>query len=208
MSRWLSRRRWCGANRRGRRRLRHASDGQIAGRSTRFPWLFALAWAGGAVAYVPFLTILLPLRVVAIAGDDSVRVLGLITFFGALAASVGNILFGWLSDRSSGPAAVGSRRAADEHHLAGLGAGRARHGVDHRAGRLLAVGAQHDAWTFVGLGGGPRAARDDRFSRRPDGAVAGTRRLVRRGSQRFPASPMPTSACGWWRRWSRHASCR
>jgi MFS family permease len=67
----------------------------------RFLWLFALAWAGGAVAYVPFLTILLPLRVVAIAGDDSVRVLGFITFFGAVAASVGNILFGWLSDRSA-----------------------------------------------------------------------------------------------------------
>lgn len=68
---------------------------------SRFLWLFALAWAGGAVAYVPFLTILLPLRVVAIAGPDSVRVLGLITFFGAVAASVGNILFGWLSDRSA-----------------------------------------------------------------------------------------------------------
>jgi MFS family permease len=66
---------------------------------SRFLWLFALAWAGGSVAYVPFLTILLPLRVVAIAGSDSVRVLGLITFFGAVAASVGNILFGWLSDR-------------------------------------------------------------------------------------------------------------
>ena len=67
----------------------------------RFLWLFALAWAGGAVAYVPFLTILLPLRVVAIAGVDSVRVLGFITFFGAVAASVGNIAFGWLSDRSA-----------------------------------------------------------------------------------------------------------
>lgn len=69
-------------------------------RSARFLWLFAFAWAGGAVAYVPFLTILLPLRVVAIAGNDSVRLLGIITFFGAVAASVGNILFGWLSDRS------------------------------------------------------------------------------------------------------------
>jgi MFS family permease len=68
---------------------------------SRFLWLFALAWAGGSVAYVPFLTILLPLRVVGIAGADSVRVLGLITFFGAVAASVGNILFGWLSDRGS-----------------------------------------------------------------------------------------------------------
>lgn len=66
----------------------------------RFLWLFALAWAGGAVAYVPFLTILLPLRVVATTGDRSVLVLGLITFFGAVAASVGNIAFGWLSDRS------------------------------------------------------------------------------------------------------------
>lgn len=69
-------------------------------RSSRFLWLFAFAWAGGAVAYVPFLTILLPLRVVAIAGDDTVRLLAFITFFGAIAASVGNILFGWLSDRS------------------------------------------------------------------------------------------------------------
>jgi len=68
--------------------------------SDRFLWLFALAWAGGAVAYVPFLTILLPLRVVATTGDRSVLVLGLITFFGAVAASVGNIAFGWLSDRS------------------------------------------------------------------------------------------------------------
>ena len=57
---------------------RAASDRTAARRrpATRFLWLFALAWAGGAVAYVPFLTILLPLRVVAIAGADSVRVLG------------------------------------------------------------------------------------------------------------------------------------
>lgn len=68
--------------------------------SPRFLWLFALAWAGGSVAYVPFLTILLPLRVVEIAGADSVKVLGLMTFCGAVAASVGNVLFGWLSDRT------------------------------------------------------------------------------------------------------------
>lgn len=68
--------------------------------SQRFFWLFALAWAGGAVAYVPFLTILFPLRVLEIAGSDSVGLLGLTTFCGALAASTGAILFGWLSDRS------------------------------------------------------------------------------------------------------------
>lgn len=65
-----------------------------------FFWLFAFAWAGGSIAYVPFLTILLPLRVLAMAGPSSVMVLGLITFFGAVAASIGNIVFGWLSDRS------------------------------------------------------------------------------------------------------------
>lgn len=68
--------------------------------SSRFLWLFALAWAGGAVAYVPFLTILFPLRVLEIAGRDSVSLLGATTFCGALAASSGAILFGWLSDRS------------------------------------------------------------------------------------------------------------
>jgi MFS family permease len=63
-----------------------------------FLCLFAFAWAGGMIAYVPFLTIWLPLRVISIAGADSVRTLGLITFCGAIAASVGNISFGWLSD--------------------------------------------------------------------------------------------------------------
>ena len=72
--------------------------------SPRFLWLYALAWAGGAIAYVPFLTILLPIRITAVAGAGSIRWLALITFSGAIAASVGNILFGWLSDRT------GSRR--------------------------------------------------------------------------------------------------
>lgn len=65
-----------------------------------FLWLYAIAWAGGAVAYVPFLTILLPVRLAIIAGDGMVHWLAFITFFGAIAASIGGILFGWLSDRS------------------------------------------------------------------------------------------------------------
>ena len=77
---------------------------QSARQSPRFLWLYALAWAGGAIAYVPFLTILLPIRITAVAGTDNIRWLALITFSGAIAASVGNILFGWLSDRT------GSRR--------------------------------------------------------------------------------------------------
>ena len=69
-------------------------------RRSPFLWLFALAWAGGAIAYVPFLTILLPLRIVDMAGSESIRILGIITFVGAIAASSGSILFGWLSDRT------------------------------------------------------------------------------------------------------------
>lgn len=65
-----------------------------------FLWLYAIAWAGGAVAYVPFLTILLPVRLAVITGEDNVQWLAYMTFFGALAASVGGVLFGWLSDRS------------------------------------------------------------------------------------------------------------
>lgn len=73
-------------------------------RDRRFLWLYALAWAGAAIAYTPFLTILLPVRVDLLAGTDNVQWLAILTFVGAIAASLTNILFGWLSDVS------GSRR--------------------------------------------------------------------------------------------------
>ena len=60
---------------------------------------YALAWAGGAVAYTPFLTLLLPLRFTELAGENDVYWLGLSTAVGALAASGGNILWGHVSDR-------------------------------------------------------------------------------------------------------------
>ena len=65
-----------------------------------FLLLYALAWAGGAIAYVPFLTILLPVRMTALAGANDIQALGYVTFFGAIAASGGGVLFGWLSDRT------------------------------------------------------------------------------------------------------------
>lgn len=68
--------------------------------STRFLLLYALAAAGGAIAYVPFLTILLPVRMTALAGQGDIQALGYVTFFGAIAASTGGVLFGWLSDRT------------------------------------------------------------------------------------------------------------
>ena len=62
--------------------------------SLRFLWLYALAVAGGAVSYVPFLTLLLPVRVTEIAGDETIRYLAYIAFCGAIAASLANIGFG------------------------------------------------------------------------------------------------------------------
>jgi MFS family permease len=47
---------------------------------------------------VPFLTIWLPSRMTQLAGAADVQTLGYVTFFGAIAASIGGIGFGWLSD--------------------------------------------------------------------------------------------------------------
>lgn len=66
----------------------------------RFLLLYALAVAGGAVAYVPFLTVLLPVRVTAMAEPEAVAALARIAFAGAIAASIANIAFGWLSDHT------------------------------------------------------------------------------------------------------------
>jgi MFS family permease len=66
--------------------------------STRFLALYALAWAGGSISYVPFLTVLLPARVAVEAGDAAVGWLAYLSFGGAVAASLANILAGWLSD--------------------------------------------------------------------------------------------------------------
>lgn len=64
----------------------------------RFLLLYALAWAGAAIAYVPFLSILLPVRVAGLAGAADVSWLAYIAFAGAIAASAGHIAFGYFSD--------------------------------------------------------------------------------------------------------------
>ena len=68
--------------------------------SRTFLALYALAVAGGSTAYSPFLTLLLPLHVSEEWGDKGVVVLSSTAFAGAIAASIANILFGWLSDRT------------------------------------------------------------------------------------------------------------
>ena len=63
-------------------------------------YLYTLAAAGGAVAYMPFLTILLPLRATDIAGNGALGMLAMAAFLGAIAASLSNIGFGWASDKT------------------------------------------------------------------------------------------------------------
>ncbi len=62
--------------------------------------VFALAAAGGAVAYVPLLTVLLPQRIADLQGGEDIAALAQVIFLGALMASLANIAVGWLSDRS------------------------------------------------------------------------------------------------------------
>lgn len=65
----------------------------------RFILLYALAWAGGTIGYVPLLSILLPVQVADLAGKTAgVDWLAYIALVGAIAASLGGILFGYLSD--------------------------------------------------------------------------------------------------------------
>ena len=61
-------------------------------------YLYALAVSGGAVAYIPFLTILLPVRATGLAGDEALNMLAIAAFAGAISASLANIGFGWVSD--------------------------------------------------------------------------------------------------------------
>jgi MFS family permease len=76
----------------------------VAERGDRFLLLLALAYAGGMIAYVPLLTLLLPAKVALLAGEARVEWLGAATLAGAVAASLANIAFGWASDR------IGTRR--------------------------------------------------------------------------------------------------
>ncbi|MBB6425062.1 MFS transporter [Sphingopyxis sp. JAI128] len=99
--------------------------------SLAFLLLYALASAGGAIAYVPFLTIWLPGRMTQLAGAGDVQMLGYVTFFGAIAASAGGIAFGWLSDLT------GNRR------------GWILTGLALTIGLLLVVPLAQDIWTLV-----------------------------------------------------------
>lgn len=69
-------------------------------RSTGFLLIYALAYTGGVLGYLPLLTFLMPLKIEAVAGDGRFALVAATAISGAVAASLSNILFGWLSDRS------------------------------------------------------------------------------------------------------------
>jgi MFS family permease len=69
-------------------------------RSFGFLLLYAIANAGGVIGFLPLLTLLLPMKIEAVAGDGRIGVITATVIAGSTAAGLSNILFGWLSDRS------------------------------------------------------------------------------------------------------------
>ncbi|QPQ54357.1 MFS transporter [Allosphingosinicella flava] len=90
-----------------------SADGRNAAQSLRDVQggflLYLAAYVGAFVSFIPFFSILLPLKVQAIAPETTLRLLSLVTIAGVFAASVSNILFGMLSDRTY--RSTGSRRS-------------------------------------------------------------------------------------------------
>ena len=76
----------------------------MTGRNRRFLFLFALANAAGFIAFIPLLTLVLPVKIGTLAGDARIEWLAGASLAGAIAASIGNVAFGWASD------VVGTRR--------------------------------------------------------------------------------------------------
>nr|WP_246586944.1 MFS transporter [Stakelama flava] len=62
--------------------------------------LFALAHLGGVLGYLPLLSLLLPMKVEAMAGEARLGLFTACMVTGGIASSVSNIFFGWLSDIS------------------------------------------------------------------------------------------------------------
>jgi len=74
-----------------------------------FILLVALANAGGVIAFLPLLSLLLPVRIAEIAGEARIGLFTATVIAGAIAASLSNIVFGWASDRTR--ARGGGRRS-------------------------------------------------------------------------------------------------
>jgi MFS family permease len=69
-------------------------------RGMGFILLVAFANAGGVIAFLPLLSLLLPVRIAEIAGEARIGLFTATVIAGAVAASLSNIAFGWASDRT------------------------------------------------------------------------------------------------------------
>lgn len=80
--------------------MEHAEAASERRQHSGFLMLYAAAFAGGAVAYYPFLSVILPVQVTAMTGSSAAALplLAYIAFAGAVTASLANIAFGWASD--------------------------------------------------------------------------------------------------------------
>lgn len=74
--------------------------GPAARVSARFIAILTLAYVGAFIAFVPLLSLLVPLRAHALAPADKIGLLSVVTLWGALVASVANMAVGWASDRT------------------------------------------------------------------------------------------------------------
>jgi len=59
-----------------------------------------LAYVGAFIAFVPLLSLLVPLQAQALAPMDKIGLLSLVTLLGAVVASITNLAVGWASDRT------------------------------------------------------------------------------------------------------------
>lgn len=96
---------------------------------------FALAAVGAFVAFLPLIQVLLPIKAAEIAPRAPTAILGPIVAAGAVAAGVGNLVVGWLSDRSR---ALYGRRPWIVAGLGGILASYLIIALAHSAAALLA----------------------------------------------------------------------
>ena len=67
-----------------------------------FVAVLTLAYIGAFIAFVPLLSLIVPLQAQALAPGDKIGLLSLVSLWGALTASVANLAAGWASDRTRG----------------------------------------------------------------------------------------------------------
>jgi MFS family permease len=70
--------------------------------------VLTLAYIGAFIAFVPLLSLLVPLQAQTLAPADKIGLLSVVTLWGALVASAANMAVGWASDRTRHP--LGRRR--------------------------------------------------------------------------------------------------